>query len=127
MAVINTNVQQLSGATVESAHTLSGQLRTDVTVINDPEAIPANNTVYTFYVKNTGKTTLATDLVTVMIDGAIVPTGNVSVTVLGGASEWGPADVIRIEADPGYSLASGRHRVRVTVENGVSDTLDFEV
>lgn len=127
VAVVNTNVQQISGATIESAKVLSNQLRTDITVINDPETVPNTGTNYTFYVKNTGKTMLATNLVTVMVDGSFVPTNNTTITILDGESMWDTANVIQIDADLGSTLSPGKHRVNVVVENGVSDTLEFEV
>ena len=49
------NVQSISTAATMGSKTFSQQLKTDITIINDPEKIPyADTNNYTFYVKNTG-------------------------------------------------------------------------
>src|SRR5450759_406442 len=67
------NVQSLSSAVIIGSKTLSEQLKTDITVINDPEIIPNSNGIYyTFYVKNTGVQELGTKYMTVIIDLSLI-------------------------------------------------------
>src|SRR5574341_1690825 len=81
VAVVFTNFNAVTDSSREGAVTLSQQLKTDITIINDPAEIPNSGNYYTFYVKNTGKSTLAPEHVTVIINGAVVPDNDVNKTV----------------------------------------------
>lgn len=118
------NVQSISSAATIGSKTLSEQLKTDITVINDPENIPyADTNNYTFYVKNTGKEDLSTQYITVLIDGSLVPDGNLNKTILNGDAMWIPGDVLQINAT--VSLGAGSHNLRVITENGIEDSFEF--
>ena len=82
------NVQSISNAATMGSKTLSEQLKTDITVINDPDTIPSSGGVYTFYVKNTGKIALSTAYITLLIDGTVVPDNSLSKTILEGGTVW---------------------------------------
>ncbi len=118
------NIQSISSAVTLGSRTFSEQLKTDITVINDPEMIPYSYNNYTFYVKNTGKEDLYTNYITVLIDGAIVSESNLNKTVTGGGSMWRTGDVLSINATIA-PLTSGGHSLRVITENGVEDYFDF--
>ncbi len=117
------NVQSISTAATMGSKTFSGQLRTDITVINDPEIISNSSGNYTFYVKNTGKEDLSTQYITVLIDGSLVPDGNLNKTILNGDAMWIPGDVLQINAT--VSIGPGSHSLRVITENGVEDSFEF--
>ncbi|MFZ3060471.1 MAG: flagellar protein G [Candidatus Methanoperedens sp.] len=117
------NVQSISTAATMGSKTFSGQLRTDITVINDPEIISNSSGNYTFYVKNTGKEDLSTQYITVLIDGSLVPDGNLNKTILNGDAMWIPGDVLQINAT--VSIGIGSHSLRVITENGVEDSFEF--
>ena len=118
------NVQTVSTAATMGTKTFSQQLRTDITIINDPEIIPnPSGTIYTFYVKNTGKEDLSTQYITVLIDGSLVPDGNLDKTILNGDAMWIPGDVLEINATA--SIGAGSHSLRVITENGVEDSFEF--
>ncbi len=117
------NVQSISTAATTGSKTFSEQLKTDITVINDPEIIPNSSGIYTFYVKNTGKIDLSTQYITVLIDGSLVPDGDLNKTILNGDAVWIPGDVLEINAT--VSIDSGSHSLRVIAENGVEDSFDF--
>jgi flagellar protein FlaG len=117
------NVQSISTAATMGSKTFSEQLRTDITVINDPEIIPNSSRNYIFYVKNTGKEDLSAQYITVLIDGSFVPDGNLTKTVLNGDAIWIPGDVLEINAT--VSIDSGSHSLRVITENGVEDSFEF--
>jgi flagellar protein FlaG len=117
------NVQSISAAATMGSKTFSQQLRTDITIINDPEKIPYDANNYTFYVKNTGKEDLSPQYITVLIDGSLVPNSNLNTTILNGDAVWIPGDVLEINAM--VSINPGSHSLRVITENGVEDSFDF--
>ena len=124
-AALFINTQSVVDSVSIASKTLSGQLKTDVTIINDPEKIPRSGDVYTFYVKNTGKRILPTEYVNVIIDGIIIPEADMTKTIVGGGSTWGSGDVLQIDVT--YTgLSSGDHTIRVITENGIDDSMDFK-
>ena|SRR5659263_539170 len=93
------NVQSLSSSVVIGSKTLSEQLKTDITVINDPEIIPNSSGIYTFYVKNTGIQEIGTNYITVIIDGIIISDNDLNKTILEeGGQTWLTGDVLQINA-----------------------------
>ncbi|MCL7410605.1 MAG: flagellar protein G [Methanosarcinaceae archaeon] len=125
VAVLSTNVQSISGATTAGSKVMSDQLRTDITIINDPNEVPyINNENYTFYVKNTGRSELNIDYVNIILDGVLIQSNNQDITVLDGDVVWRPGDVLGINVTISQ-LSSGDHSVRVVSENGKSDAMNF--
>lgn len=117
------NVQSISTAATIGSRAFSEQLRTDITVINDPDNIPYSGGVYTFYVKNTGKEELSPVGITVMIDGVTVTDGNINKTVIQGGTIWRATDVLQVNATA--TLNSGSHKIRVITGNGIDDEFEF--
>jgi flagellar protein FlaG len=118
------NVQTLSSASIIGSKTLSEQLKTDITVINDPEIIPnPGGNIYTFYVKNTGIQELGTKYITVIIDGTIISDNDLNKTIIEGGQTWLTGDVLMINTT--VSLAAGNHNIRVITNNGIEDTFLF--
>jgi flagellar protein FlaG len=116
------NVQSLSSAVIVGSKTLSEQLKTDITVINDPEIIPnSSRLIHTFYVKNTGIQELDTNYITLIIDGTMVT--NLNKTIQEGGQTWLTGDVLMINAT--VPLAAGNHNLRVITANGIEDTFPF--
>ena len=120
------NIQSLTSAATMGSKTLSEQLKTDITVINDPEIIPNSGGAYTFYVKNTGKEDLGKDYITVLVDGTVISEGNLNKTLItGDGAVWRSGDVLSINA--AVSLTSGSHNLRVITENGIEDDFEFRI
>jgi flagellar protein FlaG len=119
------NVQSLSSSVIVGSKTLSEQLKTDITVINDPEIIPNNSgQYYKFYVKNTGIQELGTKYISVIIDGTIISDAALNKTILeAGGQTWLTGDVLEINTT--VSLAAGNHKLRVITNNGIEDTFLF--
>lgn len=118
------NVQTLSSASIIGSKTLSEQLKTDITVINDPEIIPnPSGNIYTFYVKNTGIQELGTKYITVIIDGTIISDNDLNKTIIEGGQTWLTGDVLMINTT--VSMAAGNHNLRVITNNGIEDTFLF--
>ncbi len=118
------NVQSISGAVTIGSKTLAEQLKTDITVINDPDYTRYSSGNYTFYIKNTGAEELGTEYVTVIIDGTLISDGNLTKTIIGGGQTWLTGDVFKINATIG-SLGTGSHNLRVITSNGIEDTFPF--
>jgi len=119
------NIQSISSAAIVGSKTLAEQLKTDITIINDPEYIPYSSGNYSFYIKNTGKEGLGIQYISVIIDGTIVTDSNLNKTILGGGQIWLSGDVLQIDAET--SLASGSHNLRIITGNGIEDTLLFGI
>jgi flagellar protein FlaG len=117
------NMQSISSAAIVGSKTLAEQLKTDITIINDPENIPNSDGNYSFYVKNTGKEGLGIQYITVIIDGTILTESNLNKTILEGDKIWLSGDVLQIDAKT--TLVSGSHNLRIITGNGIEDTLFF--
>jgi len=105
----------------------SSVLKSDITIINDPESVPYNSTTgeLIIYVKNTGKNILYTSKVTIIIDGLVIPDSNITATILGGGESWTPGTVVEFHVN--VSLSSGDHKVKVVLDNGISDEMYFRI
>lgn len=119
------NIQSLTSAATIGSKTLSEQLKTDITVINDPQIIPYDSGTgnYTFYVKNTGNEELGINYITVIIDGKVF--SNTGKTILGSDDMWFTGDVLSINVTISPSLQPGSHNLRVIAENGIEDEFAF--
>lgn len=116
------NIQSISSAAIIGSKTLTEQLQTDITIINDPEYIPHPGG-YSFYIKNTGKEEIGIQYISVIIDGTIVTESNLNKTILEGDDMWLSGDVLQIDA--ATFLQSGSHNLRIITGNGIEDTLLF--
>lgn len=124
LGVVTTNVHSITSSYGMSSQTLADQLKTDITIINDPASIPYVGTNYSFFVKNTGKNTLDNSSINMFIDGNYVNvTGKM--TIMDGGSIWYPTYVLRLNYTTTSQFLSGDHTVRVVAENGVADTMPF--
>ncbi len=120
------NLESISSAAMVGSRTLTEQLRTDITIINDAESIPYSGGNYTFYVKNTGQEGLDIQYITVIIDGTIIAENNLSKTILASDTLWLSGDVLQIDAQVTIQGASGSsHNLRVITGNGIEDTFSF--
>lgn len=118
------NIESISSAVNVGSNTLTGQLKTDITIINDPELIPYTNGNYSFYVKNTGKEELGMQYITVIIDGAIINNDYLNKTIISSSDPvMLSGDVLQINVFT--SLQAGSHSIRVITENGIEDTFSF--
>ncbi|WP_340819099.1 flagellar protein G [Methanolobus sp. WCC4] len=129
VALITADVQSLVSSSGASSRLLSEQMRTDITIINDPETIPFDNSTqkYTFYAKNTGKTELVPDYVTVLVDGILIDPSDVDLSLDDGDIMWRPGYVLTMNVTTTPSpLGSGDHRIQVAAENGKSGAMSFE-
>lgn len=119
------NIQPLTSAANVGSKTLSEQLRTDITVINDPELIPFSDGNYTFYVKNTGREDLPNVDLSVLVNGVIIPDSSVTKTILSGNIMWRAGDVMEIKV--ATALDTGSHTLRIITYNGIEDSFRFRI
>ncbi len=129
IAFISADVQSMIASSGTSSKLLSEQMRTDITVINDPELIPYNNVSnkYKFYAKNTGKTELVPEYVTVLVDGILIEPTDVDIELMDGDIIWRPGDIMILNVTTVPSpLESGDHRILVAAENGKSGAMSFK-
>ncbi len=126
VGVIYANINAIVWASQEGASTLSKQLKTDITIINDPAKIPISGDNYTFYVKNTGKSNLVPEYVTVILNGEVIPDRNVTKTVIDGNTVWRPADVLLLNVT--YAgMPNGDNSIKIVTDNGIDDKMDFTI
>ncbi len=125
IGVVTTNVQSITASYGMGSKSLADQLKTDITIINDPAAIPFSNNNYSFFVKNTGKSILDPSTVNMFVDGNY--TNNLTYSIMEGGTFWSPTYVLRLNYSTlkNPSLSSGDHTVRVVAGNGVFDTMAF--
>lgn len=124
IGVVTVNVQSISASYGMNSKTLSDQLKTDITIINDPAAIPYTSGNYNFFVKNTGKSTIDPTTVNMFIDGNYTNVTN-KWTVMEGGTLWYPTYVLRLNYTTATLFTAGDHTVRVVAGNGVFDTMPF--
>jgi len=109
-------VQRLSSAVGERSIDVSGDIRTDVSIISDPgSGAIANGDEITVLVKNTGSRSLEAESnqIEVLVDGKYQT--DVSVSVVDGAT-WDAGNVARVTITVS-SLSAGDHRVKVIVND----------
>lgn len=124
--VLASGIQSISAGVKERSNTISDNLRSDLSIVNDPSEVP--NDPVKIYVKNTGVSSMPQDYLSVVLDGEILTGFNltfINTTGFLNDSIWGPGEVIEIEID--RELSVGLHSTQVTLNGDVSDRLDFEI
>src|SRR3990170_5987318 len=94
IGAVTINVQSISASYGSNSKTVADQLKTDITIISDPSMIPLASSNYSFYVKNTGQSTLDPSTVNMFVDGKY--TQNLTYTIMDGGSSWYPTYVLRL-------------------------------
>ncbi|MCD6145651.1 MAG: hypothetical protein J7J03_04545 [Methanosarcinales archaeon] len=107
----------LSGALVVRNSHLADQMRSDITIINDPGASSQPG----IYVLNTGKTTLdnSSDSIALLVNGVYQTVLTSDIENDDGDLQWEPSEVVNLTLD--INGLTGKS-VKVVVANGVSDT-----
>jgi len=129
VVLISGNVQSMISSSGASSKLVSEQMRTDITIVNDPEIIPFDNDTgkYTFYAKNTGKTELAPEYVTILVDGILIEPADADVGLVDSDVVWRPGDILTLNVTTKPSpLETGDHRVLVAADNGKSGAMSFK-
>jgi flagellar protein FlaG len=128
IGVVTTNVHSISASYDMGSKTLADQLKTDITIINDPAMIPYTSSNYSFFVKNTGKNTLDPTTVNMFVDGKFINvTNNWTIMDNPGSTQWYATYVLRLNYTTITQLSTGDHTVRVVTGNGIFDTMPFKI
>lgn len=120
--LLTTTVNDISSAIEEQGFSTSDDIRSDITIINDPGAGVYNssgNGNVTLYVKNTGGKELSTASgnIDVFVNGVFIPVGNGNVTTLEGEI-WGRNDVVEITVNGENVDDPGQNRAKVVAGGG---------
>lgn len=119
--------QQISYSIKEKGSNLSKELKTGISIINDPEYMQKNvdgENVIVLFVKNTGSVPLdnSADVVDIFVDGKYMRKENIQNFPVVNDSEWVSSSVAKIVTD--YTPDSGDHKVKIEV-NDTKDSLEF--
>ncbi|MCL4340526.1 MAG: flagellar protein G [Candidatus Thermoplasmatota archaeon] len=126
VGVLGGQTTHLALSMQNSAQDTSGMIQTDFSIINDPSQIPYSNG-YIFYIKNTGSDgfDFTNTTVSVLINGTIVPQSDLKFTSPSGSGELMPGQVGEIVVN--VTLPQGYNQIEVSLINGVSKNMEFQV
>lgn len=125
--LLTTTVNDIGDAIEEQGIATSGEIRSDITIINDAGANQTSSGNVTVYVKNTGNSELSTQPgdIDVLVNGIFVTgldSGNI--TLLDDAATWSEGEVVELVVDAS-DVSAGENRVKVAVD-GAEDTFIWE-
>lgn len=127
--MLTNTVNDISNAIEEQGFSTSDDIRSDITIINDPGngTYDSTSNEVTLYVKNTGRTELATNSgnIDLFVNGVFTPVSGDNVTILEGAEIWGRNDVVRMTVSSDNVNDPGENRVKV-VADGAEDVFVWE-
>jgi len=119
--LLTTTVNDISNAIEDEGFSTSDDIRSDLTIINDPGAGVYNSSgnEVTLYVKNTGSRELsaASGNIDVFINGVFTSVGDGNITTLEGEI-WGRNDVIEITVSGESVNDPGQNRAKVVAGGG---------
>jgi len=123
IGTINSSVQDITTAASGNSRMLADQMKTDITIISDPDEIP-NNKI--FYVKNIGTKTLDGALTDVIVNGVYTSEDDMNKSVIGRSDlVWKGTGILQIEIDT--PAPGGDNKIKIITQNGVSDEMDFTI
>ncbi len=126
VGVLGGQTAHLSLGMQNSAKGTSSQIQTNFEIINDPSSIPYKNG-YVFYIKNTGETGIyfTNETVNVLINGTLISGSEVSMVSPGNTGELMPSQVGEIVVN--VTIPSGYNEITVSVSNGLSKSMEFQI
>jgi len=116
--------QDFTDALEDRGHTNAEKLRTRILIVNDPVAMPYNNTTGELhvYVKNIGMREIGMGSIAILLDGRPATISDVS--LLNG-TDWEPGRTVDVNVTA--TLDPGDHEMMVIVEYGASDRMTFRI
>lgn len=105
----------------------SSLIQTDFQIINDPSHIP-NSNGYSFYIKNTGENSIVftNSTVSVLINGTLLSGNEITLTSpQQNSGQLMPSQVGTIVVNT--TISSGYNQITVTLSNGLSKSMEFQV
>lgn len=110
----------------QSSKSVSSMIQSSFEIINDPSEIPYSGG-YLFYIKNTGNSEFyfTNNTISTTIDGSLITGSLISYATPGNNGVLYPAQVGEIVVN--ISLSAGYHTITVTLSNGVSHQMTFQI
>ena len=126
VGVLGGQTAHLSLGMQNSAQGTSSQIQTNFEIINDPSSIPYQNG-YVFYIKNTGENGIyfTNTTVSVLINGTLLSGSEVTMVSPGNSGEIMPSQVGEIVVN--LTLPSGYNEITISLANGLSKNMEFQV
>ena len=126
--MMSTQMNDLDHSTREMNKARVDKLKTEVSIID--ASYNSTDTNLTLVVKNTGKTTLNASFTDILVDGARIPSTNMTRYVAPdsdtiNAGYWDPAETLLVDIN--ITLSSGKHRVKLSTHNAVYDSYEFSI
>lgn len=118
-------VTGLAGDVESRGELLSSELRTHITIINDPLVVETDP--LEIYVKNTGSKSLLTPDINVLIDGQVMASGDVAFDVMESTDDdtLRQGEVLQITVSDQTFNNNEDYRIRIVTDNGIEDTFTF--
>lgn len=122
--LLTNTVNDISSAIEDQGFSTSDEIRSDITIINDPgaEVYNSSDEELTLFVKNTGSTELsnASRDIDILVNGIFVSVADGDIQLLGGKEVWGQSTVAQITVNTTgtRSINAGENRVKVVADGG---------
>jgi flagellar protein FlaG len=130
--LLTSTVEDISTAIEEQGFSTSDEIRSEITIINDPGSDVYNDTAgeLELFVKNTGTTELSTGSrdIDILVNGIFIQVADTDIEVLSaGNNVWGQSDVVKmnVTVDENQDLNAGENRVKI-VADGAEDIFSWE-
>ncbi len=126
VGVLGGQTAHLTMGMENSAKGTSSLIQTDFQIINDPSHVPYNNG-YVFYIKNTGENSIVftNSSVSVLINGTLMTGSLLNVISPGNSGQILPSQVGELVVNT--TIGSGYNQITVTLSNGLSKNMEFQV
>ena len=130
-SALTASVLQVSEGVEDRTDVLSGELRGDVEIVNDPQRVPYDQatSTLTVYLKNTGSSGLEVvlDQLVAFVNGTGVSASNA--TLVGSSPAWNPGTTLELEFQVPGLVEGVYYHMKVTASRyeGVSASTDFMV
>jgi flagellar protein FlaG len=123
-----TTVINLAGDIRDTADKNVIDFNTQITVINDPSAMPYNDTCSTLilYIKNIGSADINPETVLVALNGTYFTKANMTWQLWDGADAWRTEKVLEVTIY-NVTLAPGDHSLMVRVQGTEFTTFKFKI
>lgn len=126
VGTLTTGVERVNSAVEDGSLDVSQQVRTDITIVNDPGATYTTGEELTVYVRNTGSQgiPIQSSAVDIVFNGNYIPNSNTTISDANGdADVWRPNGVVEITITSPL-IEPDDNRLFLTV-NGDEEVFEF--
>lgn len=130
VGVFTDSISQVSEAIDQRGMSVSENVRTDIEIISDSGSTAVydeQDNAITIHIKNTGseRLTARADQIDLFVNGKYQSPDDMEVTLVGGATTWGPGEVAKVRILDQGTL-TGDQRVKVIV-NQDEEVFEFHI